>query len=100
MVSLVCKVQSKLTAFDKIDALAEGVCRHCGQPAWKLQASGQRLEVCGDEYLLEIDENDKEIEPLPLCPDCHKAHHLDGKRHHNPCPFKARRSRESLGLGS
>ena len=92
-----CNLQSRTTAEEKVEALEESARRHCGVPAWRFQASGQRLVICGEELPSQLFGEEPESELLPLCPHCHKAHHLDVKHQHDPCPFGARRSRGSLG---
>jgi thymidine kinase len=95
MATLGCNLQKQISALERIDALAEGSCRHCGKQAWMLQALHKRLEVCGQEFMLPIGTRGRVIDYMPLCPDCHAAHHRDTEGRHDPCPLHARAKRAS-----
>jgi hypothetical protein len=98
MARLACNFQDrKATSLDRLSAVAADNCAHCGISLARLGSHGAAFEVCADEYLLDESADARAYEVLALCPTCHAEHHRDVVGRHNPCPFKARRSRESLG---
>jgi hypothetical protein len=91
-----CNYQRVVTPEEFASALAEGRCEHCSISARELVAQGQILEVCGEEFCGDLVTGTAVVVPVPLCPECHRKNHLDGRSQHNPCQIKARRSREML----
>jgi hypothetical protein len=91
-----CRYQSKVTAGEFAAALDQACCQNCSISASELLARAQTLEVCGEEFGYDAVTGEKVLVAIALCPDCHREHHLDSKRHHNPCQVAARLSREHL----
>ena len=91
-----CNYQFKLTVEDLSTALAQAVCHNCGVTTAELTSRGELLEVCGEDFASDLESGERVLVPVALCPACHKAHHLDANRQHNPCQIKARYSREGL----
>jgi len=91
-----CNYQRAVTREEFSAALSEAVCGHCGVTTRELLLKGELLEVCGEEFSSDIVSGQRVLTPIALCPACHKIHHLDGRRQHNPCQIEARRSREWL----
>ncbi len=83
-----------MTSKEISEVLAEEVCHQCGITAWELAQNGELLEVCGEEFASDIESGTRFLVPVALCPTCHKDHHLDANRQHNPCHVKARLSRD------
>lgn len=91
-----CNFQRIVDPVERLRALARGACDRCGATAAELARRGERLEVCGDEYMTDADGTVTEFEVVALCPRCHRLQHLDGAGRHQPCQVTARRSRESF----
>ncbi|TMV10348.1 hypothetical protein FGK63_04625 [Ruegeria sediminis] len=96
MSSIECNYQRKVTAKEYSAALAEAQCSHCGISSKDLMRRGELLEVCGEELYSDIASGERVLIPIALCPSCHRRHHQDAQRMHNPCQIKARHSRECL----
>ena len=91
-----CNYKRKVTVEEVAQALSEAACQHCGVTTKELMLKGELLEVCGEEFASDIASGERALTPVALCPACHKKHHLDARRQHNPCQIKARQSREGL----
>lgn len=96
MSGTVCNFQNSVTREERVKALSEDRCYHCGATAKALKLRGQGLEICGEEFAYDLASGDRLLTPIALCPDCHADAHLDADHHHNPCQIHARRSREGL----
>ncbi len=94
MSSIKCNFQKFVRPIDKLRAVVQGTCDHCEATTASLAREGKTLEVCGAEYMTDPITAEREFELLTLCPDCHRAQHLDADGNHNPCQVKARNSRE------
>ena len=91
-----CNYQDKATVQELAEALSFERCRHCSISSRELLRRDEVLEVCADEFAADLATGERFLEAFALCPECHKLHHLDALRQHNPCQLKARRSREGL----
>ena len=91
-----CNYQDKVTVHELAEALSSERCQHCGITSRELLLRDEVLEVCSDEFAVDLSTGERFLEAFALCPTCHQQHHLDGNQQHNPCQLKARRSREQL----
>lgn len=89
-----CKYQKKIPTSEYAEALSEGRCEHCGVQSANLIQRGEMLQVCVEEFSCEPTSGERHLIAIPLCPSCHEKHHQDARGRHNPCPIKARQSRE------
>ena len=96
MSSITCNYQQIVTVAERLNALADAACQHCGISSKDLLSHCEALEVCADEFSSDIASGHREFVPIALCPSCHKKHHLDARNNHNPCQVTARDSRERL----
>lgn len=91
-----CNYQRKVTEAELSAALSEARCSDCGKTVAELLRGGELLEVCGEEFGSDIVSRERVLNPIALCPSCHRKHHLDARGRHNPCQIKARLSWEVL----
>ena len=91
-----CKIQSIVSAAERAAALRVGRCEICSVTEGELRASGQSLEVCGIEHFWDLASSETTFLAVPMCPDCHRAHHLDAQLTNDPGPGAARQSWEEL----
>lgn len=91
-----CNFQSVVAPSDKSAALLLSRCEVCSISAEELRLVGRSLEVCGVEHYSDLTSGDSVSVAIPLCPECHRRHHLDASLRHEPCHRAARRSWEKL----
>ena len=93
---LECRYQDKVTSKEAAEALTVAHCHHCGVTTRDLMQRGELLEVCGEMFGVDMATHERIITPISLCPECHRKHHLDANRQHQPCQVQAGFSREGL----
>ncbi|MCK0142094.1 hypothetical protein [Aliiroseovarius sp. F20344] len=89
-----CNYQRVVSERERVSALALGQCVVCGVTASELQAQGESLEVCGEEFMASLGGAGRVLTPVALCPTCHEEYHRDAHNQHNNCQVKARQSRD------
>lgn len=91
-----CNYQDRVSATEIWESPSMAQCDHCGIEATELSESGKTLEICGELFGIDMGTNERVISTIALCPECHKSHHLDADRKHQPCQILAAFSREGL----
>ena len=96
MSDIVCMYHRTVSLEDLADALIKAECHHCGISAMELIVNRELLEICGAARADDTGNGGCMLAPIALCPTCHRDHHLDLRRRHDPCKVKAHHGREAL----